>query len=417
MLNIFTSGCKTEQRIGVEYERLPICTATKTAASYDENIYQMLRTFAKEDNWAYITDDDCNIVGLKKGHDAITLEPGAQFELNLMPEENICDLEARIKSFDNKLKPVLKKHGITLLNYGVSPVSTHKNINIIPKRRYHIMAKYLWGILSDVMMRETAGVQVCVDFKDEADAMQKISLANKMSPFVCAMFANSPIRGGVDTGYKSFRALSWLNTDNDRCGFAQINSFKDYVDKLLQTPMIYVSRDKNPRAINGKVNFKKFMSSGFEGLDAEFDDFLLHANLYFPEVRLRNYIEIRNHDCCSEDLVYSMLALYKGILYNKTALEDAQELLSVFKPADIDEFRYNVPRCAMDFTHKKYEVKEIAKELLLIAEKHLGDEAKYLDPIKSYTMEGICPADVILKNWYGGWNKDINNLISYAQKI
>lgn len=82
------------------------------------------------------------------------------------------------------------------------------------------MAKYLWGILADVMMRETAGIQCCIDFKSEEDAMRKFKLANKLSPFMTAMFANSPIRGGVDTGYKSFRALAWLNTDNDRCGFA-----------------------------------------------------------------------------------------------------------------------------------------------------------------------------------------------------
>ena len=34
------------------------------------------------------------------------------------------------------------------------------------------MAKYLWGILSDVMMRETAGIQGCFDYKDEEDAIK-----------------------------------------------------------------------------------------------------------------------------------------------------------------------------------------------------------------------------------------------------
>ena len=70
------------------------------------------------------------------------------------------------------------------------------------------MARYLWGILSDVMMRETAGIQCCIDFSSEEDAMRKFKLANKLTAFMTAMFANSPIRGGVDTGYKSFRALS-----------------------------------------------------------------------------------------------------------------------------------------------------------------------------------------------------------------
>ena len=91
------------------------------------------------------------------------------------------------------------------------------------------------GYLSDVMMRETAGIQVGIDFKSEEDAMRKFRLANLIMPFSTAMFANSKIRGGVDTGYKSFRALAWLNTDNERCGFAtDFNKkmcFKDFINK------------------------------------------------------------------------------------------------------------------------------------------------------------------------------------------
>ncbi|MDR1167503.1 MAG: hypothetical protein LBK53_01250 [Heliobacteriaceae bacterium] len=418
--DIFTSGCKREKNIGIEYERLLISSETNTAADYDLSVCSLLRIFAKEDNWDYITDD-YNIIGLKQEHDAITLEPGAQLELSLKPETNICDAEKKITSFDKKLKPVLERLGLKMLNYGISPVSTHKNIKIIPKRRYHLMAKYLWGILSDVMMRETAGLQVCIDFCDEPDAVRKFSIANKLSPFMTAMFANSPIRGGADTGYKSFRALSWLNTDNDRCGFAGglegEFSFNEYIDRVMKTPLIFINRGEAAAPVNGKINFEEFMNYGWNGIEAELDDFILHANLYFPEVRLRNFIEIRNHDCAGHGLQYSIAAIYKGIMYNETALADAEELLSVFSAKDFAEFRFNVPRSAMDFKLKKYEVCEIAKEILRIAEKALSGSVdyKYLEHIKEYTMDGISPADVILRNWYGSWNKDINKLTAYVE--
>src|SRR5574344_2218964 len=141
---------------------------------------------------------------------------------------------------------ILEKSDITLLDYGVSPYSTYKSINLIPKKRYYIMADYLWGILSDVMMRETAGIQCCIDYTSEEDSMKKFIITNKMMPFMTAMFANSPIRGGADTGYKSFRALSWLNTDNERCGFINDKwldfnseySFADYVSDIENVPMI-----------------------------------------------------------------------------------------------------------------------------------------------------------------------------------
>ena len=425
ILNLFKSGCKSreQQNIGIEYERLPIFSVTSKAADYlsEFGVCNFLRNFAREENWDYITDD-YNIVGLKQGHDTVTLEPGCQIELSLKPEKTIDELKKRIDELDKQMKPILDKSGISLLNYGVSPLSTHKSISLIPKKRYHLMAKYLWGILSDVMMRETAGIQCCIDFESEEDAMDKFRIANKLAPFMTAMFANSPIRGGVETGYKSFRALSWLNTDNDRCGFVgQIDdkfSFEEYIDYVLQSPMIFINRESGAIPVNGKINFSEFIENGFEDFTANLDDFKLQANLYFPEVRLRNFVEIRNHDCNGKGLQYAILAIYKGILYSRTAMGEVEELLKSFAYRDFSELRYNVPKSALNTKIGEYFVKDIAKEILYIAEKSLIEmdlgEEKYLDTIKEYTMNDITPADVIIRNWNGLWNKDIKKLIKFV---
>lgn len=424
---IYTSGCKTKSdfKIGLEYERLPIKKDTGLAADYysEYGICNLLRTFAKRENWDYITDS-YNIIGLKQGHDTITLEPGCQLEFSLEPQKSVQDIEKKVVNLNKLLSPVLKQMNISLLNYGVSPLSTHKNIGLIPKKRYEIMAKYLWGILSDVMMRETAGIQGTFDFTDEEDAMRKLKIANKLSPFMTAMFANSPIRGGVDTGYKSFRALSWLNTDNDRCGFCNKlqddYSFDEYINYVLETPMIFINRENGAVKINGKINFKEFMLSGFEGYEATLDDYLLQANLCFPEVRLRNFVEIRNHDCGGGNTPYAILAIYKGILSNPTAMDEIKELFEGAKYSDFSELRYNVPKSALCAKFKNHFVKDYAKEILYIAEKSLielncGDE-KYLDDIKEYTLSGLTPADIIIKNWYGLWHKDIKKLLAFVSK-
>ena len=422
---IYTSGCKKNKsdfEVGLEYERLPVNSKTFKATDYYEpnGIYEFLRTFAREENWDYITDD-FNIIGLKQGHNTITLEPGCQVEFSIKPQKKISDLKKYTESLDEKITPILNQMGITLLNYGVSPLSTNKTINLIPKRRYEVMAKYLWGILSDVMMRETAGIQGTFDFESEQDAMRKFKIANMLSPFMTAMFANSPIRGGVDTGYKSFRALSWLNTDNDRCGFytnfKSDETFDDYISRVTETPMIFINRGGCPISLGGKLDFKEFMVGGKNEFYPELEDYLLQANLCFPEVRLRNFIEVRNHDCGSKDAPYSMLAIYKGILYCDNAMDEIEELFDGITVNDLSELRYNVPKTALNTNFGKYYVKDFAKEILYIAEKsliaqNLGEE-NFLDYIKNYTLEGISPADVILKNWYGKWNKDISKLIQY----
>ena len=426
IIKLFTHGCKpaSMHKTGIEYERLPVFEVTSKAADYGSEfgICNFLRAFAREENWDYITDD-YNIIGLKQGHDTITLEPGCQIELSVEPEYSISALEKKINSLNLKMSPILKKSGIALLNYGVSPLSTHKSINLIPKKRYKLMAKYLWGILSDVMMRETAGIQACFDFESEEDAIRKFRIANKLVPFMTAIFANSPVRGGVETGYKSFRALSWLNTDNDRCGFVgRIDdnfTFEDYIDYVLQTPMIFINRNGQPVDINGKITFEEFMEKGFEGFEAEIEDFELQANLYFPEVRLRNFVEIRNHDCVNNGFQYAMLAIYKGILYNPTAIKETEELFKEFSYRDFSELRYNVPKNALSAKIKDYTAADIAKEILYIAEKSLIEnntgEEKYLDELKELTMYGVTPADIIIRNWNGIWNKDIRKLIKYVK--
>ena len=403
LLEEFVLGCKNTQKIGMEYERVPVIKLTEEVVSYygEYGMCELLREIAKEDNWDYILDDK-NIIGLKKLHDTITLEPGCQFELSIEPQELIQDLKNKIENINISIAPILDTFGIKLLNKGISPNTTYRNIKLLPKRRYAIMANYLWGILSDVMMRETAGIQVGIDYKSEQDAMRKFNLANLMMPFVTAMYSNSNIRGGVDTGYKSFRALAWLNTDNERCGFATKfidgMSFRDYVNTLLETPMIYINRDNLTVNLNGRLTFKQFIEEGYEGFEADIEDWKLHSNLYFPEVRLRNFIEIRNHDCVGGGLEYSIPALYKGIMYNSDAVSEAEKLLEKYFFSEINELRYNVAKYGIHSKIRNLKVSDICKELTKISANSLKkqklDEEKFLEPIIELLHENKMPADL-----------------------
>ena len=402
LLDEFLLGCKTEQKIGMEYERIPVSMYGKNVVPYegDFGMCEFLRELAKIDNWDYILDGT-EIIGLKKLHETITLEPGCQFELSLEPQKLIRDLKTRIDKLDSIMEPILDEFDIKFLNVGVSPKTTYKNIKLIPKRRYHLIANYLWGILSDVMMRETAGIQVGIDFKSEEDAMKKFRLANLMMPFSTAMFANSKVRGGVDTGYKSFRALAWLNTDNERCGFAtDFNKnmcFKDYVSQLLETPMIFINRGSKCLSLNGRLTFKQFMEKGFEGLYPTIDDWKLHSNLFFPEIRLRNFIEIRNHDCVGGGLEYAIPALYKGIMYSKSAMEEAESLLNKFSANEIKELRYTVPRNAINSKINGKTILPTCKELAEISYYTLKSEGEgeeeFLEPLIELLKKGKCPAE------------------------
>ena len=116
LLDEFILGCKSTQTIGLEYERIPVTRYGKNVVPYEGEygMCELLREFAKVDNWDYILDGK-EIIGLKKFHETITLEPGCQFELSLEPQQYIRDLKKRVEEIDSVLKPILEDFDIKFL--------------------------------------------------------------------------------------------------------------------------------------------------------------------------------------------------------------------------------------------------------------------------------------------------------------
>lgn len=405
LTNIFYSGCKTETLVGLEFEKLPIYKNDYTAASYDD-IVKILLDLENENRTVMF--DGKNPIGmlLPQGH--ISLEPGSQFEVSLNPVKNISEIRKFLDEYNQETAEIADKHGICWFAAGIQPVSTFNNINIIPKKRYARMTEYLpqRAKLPFVMMRETAGVQVGIDYRDEEDAMNKLATAIKLSPIVSAMFANSPVRNLKLSGAKSFRAYSWLNTDEQRCGliseklFHNDFSFDDYKNVLLDIPMIFI--EKNGKNIaTGNMTFREYYQKGFEGYFPTIEDWYNHLSLYFPDVRLKSFLEIRNHDSQNSKMVTAVPAFWKGILYNNDAREAVEDMFKKYEYRDFEELRFLTPDYGLDMNFGRYKLSDLAKELVCIAKQSLEfmktDEEQYLEPLEYFVNKGITPADVIIE--------------------
>lgn len=434
LCEIFYSGFKNceQKNVGVEFEKLPLNSKMHTAASYFD-VAKFLCDFQsnKKYHWQNIRENGA-ILGLKNANGTITLEPGSQTELSLEPKSNIHDIRRYIDHYNKDTSLLAQQYEITWLGYGIQPVSTYRNINIIPKKRYKLMTQYLPTVAKRplVMMRETAGIQASFDYQDEQDAMRKFSLALKLSPIVSAMFANSPIRNGHLTKYKSNRAASWLDTDGSRCGLVsskafQVHkfSFEEYVEILLDVPMIFIERENEFQqkiAINlAGITFREFMNRGYNGYFATKDDWLLHISLYFPDVRFKNYIEIRNHDNQRKDLICAVPAFWKGILYNNDAILAVQDVLKSFSYFDFEYMRKITPKKGLDLKIKNLVLKDLVQEIIEISYASLKSYGKnedvYLEPLIDLSQKGLTPADVIIQKWENEWQCKIEKLIEYTK--
>lgn len=425
LCEIFHSGCKQEFQIGLEFEKLAVYQDELTAVSY-EDISSVIDGFEQQ-KWTKVVENS-ELMGLTSDVGHISLEPGSQFELSLNPLDDIHQIKYAIDGYNIQTTMASENSPISWLGYGIQPVSTYENINVIPKQRYGWMTQYLptKGKSPFVMMRETAGIQVSLDYKSETDAIEKLSLALKLSPIVSAMYANSPIRNSRLTGYKSFRARSWLDTDNQRCGLVSRKlfgsnldfSFNDYVQILLDVPMIFIERDGISISV-GDLTFRTFIKQGYNGVTANLDDWNTHLSLYFPDVRLKNYIEIRNHDCQRANLIPSIPAIWKGIMCNNDSIEAAKSLLNGLSYEDFEELRHKTPIYGLDYSIKNMKLHNIAKELINIAYKSLKNnnigEEIHLEPIKELVKNKLTPADIIIQKWCNEWNRDPQKLVDYSR--
>jgi len=422
----FYEGIKSpcDFKIGAEIEKINVLKHTFEAVPY-VIIEQFLDVFSSKYSWQKIKSGS-HTIGLKKDGHVISLEPGSQMEISLAQANNIQQIADFMSDFNQKVSAIADTLGFYSLGYGIQPVSTFDRISIIPKERYAFMTDYFVdkGDMAYVMMRETAGTQVTLDYSSESDAILKLRLGMLLAPVVSAMFSNSLVRGGQKTGYKSFRAKSWLYTDDDRCGFVDKKlfepqydfGFSDYVDALLDVPVIFVVRENKSYQVN--KTFREYLRDGCDGLDATFEDWQLHSNLFFPEVRLKGFLEFRNADAQKPDMTLALMALYKGLFYDEEALKQAYDVLGGIPFADLQRMRFLAPMYALGVEVGGRRILDLAKELVAIARSSLlrqascdSDESVYLTVLEEYLREGKTPADRLLEVC----GSDIAAIVDYSR--
>lgn len=401
---------KTDLLIGLEYERISLDKNTLQTASYDK-ISKIIEHFASINSWALIYDNDTIIGAISKDGTSISLEPGCQMEISLAPKKNILDIDTEITKIVNLLDNIANIYDVIFLGYGINPKDSVDKIEILNKSRYKIMNDYLpncpYGELAPKMMRQSAGIQINIDYKDSFDAYYKLKFFNLIMPFMTGLFSNSPLEKNKLSDKKSLRAYVWRYTGKDRCNlfykdifykfFPSLNIFDNYIDKILDIPMIFIEKNGKSIPIEGEITFREYMKYGFKGFSADIYDYMLHQSLVFPDVRLKQYIEIRNHDSSQTKMALALCAFYKGLssINPKILLKEFKYL----KINDIDKYNELIIDKALDFNiTKKINAWDVISKLLGYATTALNTKDRsYLEPIKQMISNKKTQSDILIE--------------------
>jgi glutamate--cysteine ligase len=433
LLSYFTGAYKPEEnwRVGSEYEKFIIGYPGFKPLEYEGpvGIRSLFNRLEKNFKWNPEYEDK-NVIALLRDGESVSLEPGGQVELSGKPFKSLHDSKKEVDRHIAELKEVTEDWKIAWFSCGMNPFLANDEIPWMPKKRYGIMKNYLitQGHLAHMMMKQTATIQANIDYKSEEDAIKKLRIATGVNSIVTAMFANSAIYKGKETGFLTQRSYIWKYTDPERCGiiknlFSPDYAFTDYINFALDVHMFLIKR--NGEMINmTHMTFREFMKKGYEGMRATVTDWGYHLSTVFPEVRLLKYIELRGADSQPLELYLAIPAIWKGILYNESALDAAWELV---KNIDYDtrvQWHEDVSREAMQAKIGRFKTKELATELFNISQEGLKiqrelnekgqDETIYLEELNEMVIKkGKSPAETLIEKWETTFDRSLDKLLNH----
>lgn len=358
----------------------------------------------------------------------LTVEPGGQVEFSGAPQRTLLDVERELRRYLSRLKEIAEGNSLVFLAVGFDPLSTLAEQRWFPKGRYSVMRTFLQtrGTRSWDMMTRTCAVQANLDYGSSEDLSKKFLVGNRLAPIATAIFANSPFEDGRPSGYKSTRALAWLNTDPSRTGCptpALHENFtpEDFVSYALNVPMIFAQRDGLYLDEPAGIRFGDFLEGKKGGcIEPVFGDWADHLTTIFTQARLKQHIELRSADCGSTEMALAVQALWKGIMYDESSLNEALRISPRLKQDEMRALEEAVAKDALAARACGVDVLPLAKEMIRLSAEGLGrlapEEVKHLDILfEQVVKEELCPADILLTNWHGSWQGSVKRLIEYLR--
>ncbi len=427
-------GCRPPEqwRIGTEHEKFVHRLEDSAPVPYEgpRGIGAFLEGLTRF-TWEPVREDGRIIALKREGGASITLEPGGQLELSGAPLESLHETCVEVRDHLRQMDTLCREMQVGMTGFGFHPVWTQEQMPWMPKARYAVMRRYMErvGTLGLDMMLRTCTVQVNLDYASEADMVRKFRVGQALQPIATALFANSPFTDGRPNGYLSYRSRVWEDTDPDRCGmlpfiFEPGMGFERYVEYVLDVPMYFVYRDGRYIDCAGE-SFRDFLAGRLPQLPGErptLNDWDDHLSTLFPEVRLKQFLEMRGADGGPWRGLCALPSLWTGLLYDDAALSAAEALIRDWRVDEILALRHEVPRTALQTPFRGTTVGALAREVLRIAADGLrrrarldgdgADERRHLDRLWEIVETGRTPAEELLELYHGRWNGSLAPIFS-----
>jgi glutamate--cysteine ligase len=316
--------------VGLELELIPILGSTHKPAlaikGQSPSTSEILSRLGKREGWTeQALGEDPSSWKLPDGG-GISFEPGGQLEISTNPHETASSAIRSTRELVDLLRSAMAEQGVELIATGVDP---YNDIGVVPlqlqRERYVGMTQYFESIgPSGVrMMRQTAALQINVERGQQP--LSRWLLLNAIAPAVVALFGNSSSYAGKRVNHASYRAHLWRTLDDSRTGIAydENDPVAHYLNFALDAFAMRSGNRTNPY-----LTFREWMRARKVGVE----DWQFHLSTLFPEVRPKEYFELRSADTIEVEWLAAPVLFVTALVYDRESSQRAFEIVGTPSP-------------------------------------------------------------------------------------
>ena len=427
---------KRDLMVGSEHEKIVFNAKTLKSAPFrgHQGLEALLKKIS-ENGWDAVKESG-NLIELSRDGAVVSLEPAGQVELSTPALQNVHEIARAVDRHIAELMNAAEGLDLDAMGLGYHPIQNHTNLPRVPKERYKNFQQFMKEKDPETrkamkMMYGTSSTQANIGYVDEEDMVKKLRVSLALQPIVTAIFANSPFANGKANGIQSNRSAISHNAAEGRYGFMLPVAFEDDFGferfasfALNEMPMIGIYKDNIFQRVEGQ-KFADFLHGNlkeFPGRKPTLDDWCDHLNCIWPEVRVRQFLEMRGADNGPTEMIKALPALWVGLLYDDQALDQAYEMIKHWTAQDREYLRATAPIKGLKTEFLGTTVQDIAKNVVSLAYKGLKNrniqndmgqsETVYLEPIQEIVQSGLNWAEILTRKYNKEWGGDVKQVFT-----
>lgn len=376
-------GCTPRRAfcIGLEIAHF-VLKRDQTNASYEE-ITGILRKMVQEGVPAY--DENGRVNGFYNEIYSVSLDAAAQLEVSIFPQDRISDIQKIYENFLDLFSSVTRKDGYILATMGYQPNAKAETLKLIPNKRFEYMNAYFKesGSMGLQMMRGTAATHIAIDYEDEEDYIRKYRLACVLTPIIELLTDNAPIYEGKPYLKHLLHNQIWSHVDPARCGiphgiFEEDFGFDKYAEYIYTREPILIMEEGNTSIV-----FRKTADAFYQDRDLHKTEAEHLLNMVYPDVRTKQYIEIRCADSMPKEYAMAYAAMIKGIFYSEDAMERLESTFVVLSEEEICQAKEELMKSGYRGKIYGMSAKDAVEKVLTVAKSGLPvKEEVFLEPLE-----------------------------------